>query len=442
MSEPGALPGRLERADRFGVSGWTTRATSLEVFADGRLAGVAEAERLRPDLPPGAAAFEAWFSPPLPPDSRAAIALRHADGRPLAGTPVTLAGPTPPDTTAPAAPPPDSRPLAIVIDPDRPDRNRDAGSAALISHVAALERLGWRVVFSRLAEGGAALARHGAEARLVWLHRLPSALALAAAARSACPSARIVFALADLASLREARRADIQGGTHPRGLQAAEDAAFALCDWLVTHSPVEAELLARRAPDARIALVPWHVRLVQDPEAPFAARRGIGFVGNFGHAPNLDAAVLLARGVMPQVWRVVATPCVIAGHGAPADIRALASDRVKILDSVPDIYAAFWRRLRVSAAPLRFGAGIKGKVLDSLAAGVPCVCSPIAAEGLDLPPELVAPDVPGMAARLRLLHEDEAANAAAARAGQALVARGNSEAAVDRALRPVLRGLV
>ena len=82
-------------------------------------------------------------------------------------------------------------------------------------------------------------------------------------------------------------------------------------------------------------------------------------------------------------------PCVIAGHRPPAALLARAGEQVRVLASLPDA-AALWRQVRVSAAPLRFGAGIKGKVMESLAVGIPCVCAPLAAEGIALPESLLA----------------------------------------------------
>jgi hypothetical protein len=96
--------------------------------------------------------------------------------------------------------------------------------------------------------------------------------------------------------------------------------------------------------------------------------------------------------------------------------------------------------VRVSAAPLRFGAGVKGKVLDSLAAGVPCVCSPVAAEGIGLPPALVAADPMHMADSLWRLHEDAAANAAAAKAGFAMLSDQHSAEQVVTALAAAVGG--
>ncbi len=106
---------------------------------------------------------------------------------------------------------------------------------------------------------------------------------------------------------------------------------------------------------------------------------------------------------------------------------------MRLVDTLTDTLD-LWRQVRVSAAPLRFGSGVKGEVLDSLAGGVPCVSSPIAAEGLELPAVFQAANVPAMAAALLHLHGNQAANAEAANAGLALLAARHTDAVVDRAL--------
>jgi len=204
---------------------------------------------------------------------------------------------------------------------------------------------------------------------------------------------------------------------------------------VLTHSPVEAALLRAALPQAHVACVPWATPPVPVATA-FADRPGIGFIGSYGHKPNLDAAIHLLGEIMPRVWRHAPVPLLLAGHGLPpwlAGQAEAAPGPARTLATLPDA-AAFWRQIRVSAAPLRFGAGIKGKVLDSLAAGIPCVCSPVAAEGLALPAELIAGDDAAMAAALLHLHSSEAANAAAAAGGQAALSDAD---AVVRALRAV-----
>ena len=92
------------------------------------------------------------------------------------------------------------------------------------------------------------------------------------------------------------------------------------------------------------------------------------------------------------------------------------------------------------AAPLRFGAGLKGKVLDSLAAGIPCLCSAMAAEGMDLPATLAAlatPTPEEMAAAILRLYDDEAACAALSRAGLDWIEDRFSAARIQAAMRDV-----
>jgi hypothetical protein len=202
-------------------------------------------------------------------------------------------------------------------------------------------------------------------------------------------------------------------------------------------------LLATAAPGAAVHLVPWEVR-PQPVATPFAERHGVGFIGSYGHAPNRDAAHVLVEQVMPLVWAQDATiGCVLAGTDLPASLRQAALDApgpVTVLGRI-ERPAELWNRVRLACAPLRYGAGLKGKVLDALAAGIPCLCSPMAAEGMDLPPSLapLRADGPGtmvaaMAASILRLHDDAAACAALGAAGLAFIGAAFTPASVDLAL--------
>jgi hypothetical protein len=96
-------------------------------------------------------------------------------------------------------------------------------------------------------------------------------------------------------------------------------------------------------------------------------------------------------------------------------------------------------RVRLTAAPLRFGAGVKGKVLESFAAGVPCVMTPVAAEGLALGDALVGDDAAALAALILRVHGSAALHRDAVQAGRA--ALGDfSTAAVEAGLRAAIAG--
>nr|WP_269448209.1 glycosyltransferase family 4 protein [Acetobacter malorum] len=161
------------------------------------------------------------------------------------------------------------------------------------------------------------------------------------------------------------------------------------------------------------------------------------FLGNFSHAPNTDAAIWLTEEIMPLVWRQRPDiHCTIAGADMPESVLLLAAPGVEMIGPVPDCGILF-DRTRLSIAPLRFGAGVKGKVLDSMAAGVPCVMTPIAAEGMELPKDFA--DATGetaeaLAALIVSLHDDSATHARMARVGRHFIRERHDHARIIEAL--------
>jgi glycosyltransferase involved in cell wall biosynthesis len=146
---------------------------------------------------------------------------------------------------------------------------------------------------------------------------------------------------------------------------------------------------------------------------------------------------------MPLVWREDPTiDCLLAGSEMPDAVRRLARPHVVVLGSVAKLADVFGR-VRLSVVPLRYGAGVKGKVLDSLAAGIPCVMSPIAAEGLALPASLralVGKDAAELAALVLRLHDDSAARRKASRAGLNFIRRNYNERVIASSLQAAVEG--
>ena len=376
-----------------------------------------------------------------------------------------------------------ARRRALVIDESIPDPDRDAGSSAILSHMHALRRLGHDVEIvpaHDVAAGGAALARMAALGFVAWtapwvgsveevlrrggnsyavvyVHRLAVMLKYGALIRRWCPDARLVYCVADLHHVRAEREAalvtGVAGNAAIAELREAELAAIAAADAPITHSSVEQARLAALLPGVRVHVVPWEVRLPL-PVGPAlvegaARRRGVAFVGSFGHAPNRDAAWELLEVVMPLVWaQDKSIPFLLAGSSMPAELVAAAAQAggpVEVLGQVP-VLGDLWARTLISAAPLRFGAGIKGKVLDSLAAGIPCLCSAIAAEGLGLQTGLpggalaglVQDSAAAMAREIVRLHHDPDEVDRLGAAGRAYIAAHYAAVVVDAALAPAL----
>ena len=351
---------------------------------------------------------------------------------------------------------------ALVIDVRLPEPGRDAGSEAVLSHMRALQRLGYAVSMvaaddlqtaaPALAAAGIAalgrptygsvedlLRRQAGGFDLVYLHRVPVAARYLDLVRTFMPRARVVFAVADLHHLRLQRQAQVQGRADlaraAAALRLAECTAAWSSDCVITHSAPEAERLRTLIPGANVRVVPWVVPVGPGTKRPsFGRRSGIAFIGHGAHAPNVDAARWLIEAIMPLVWQEdEAIECFLVGSDLPPAITRLEAPRVTVLGHVPDLQSVF-DRVRLSVAPLRFGAGVKGKVLTSLAARTPCIMTPVAAEGFALPSALL-PLVGGTSNMLASLilryHGDAGLCRAASRAGSGLLRSHTEDAVVD-----------
>ena len=209
---------------------------------------------------------------------------------------------------------------------------------------------------------------------------------LLSALRRHSPQARLVFNTVDLHFLRLEREA-LLSRSAPRldeafRMQQRELAAILGADCTILLSAVEQRLVGELLPGARTWVIPI-ARDIPGRTTPFAARRGAAFVGSFRHRPNADAIAAFVRDVWPLVRQRLDITLTVIGADPPPEVQALAGAGVVVAGHVADLDAAL-AGVRLTVAPLRFGAGLKGKIVSSLAAGVPCVASPVAAEGMAL----------------------------------------------------------
>jgi glycosyltransferase involved in cell wall biosynthesis len=366
--------------------------------------------------------------------------------------------------------PPHAVHRALVIDDRIPKRDRDAGSLAILSHMQSLQRLGFEVVFAAATEFAASeadcagltelgmtccgapyygsieevLRRQAGEFDVIYMHRVANASKYGELARAHNPKARRIYSVADLHHLRYARQASAEDRpelvARSNWLRFMETVAAVSADAVITHSTDEAQALAKQIPSGKIHTVRWSVPL-RPTMRPFAERSGIAFIGGYSHEPNLDAARWLIDEIMPAVRkRKPDIECFLVGSGLPEHIRRLCGNGVTAVGYVKDL-AEIFDKVRLTIAPLNFGAGVKGKVIESLAAGVPCVCTPVAAEGLEFPQALqacVADGAKGLASLVCDLHEVAAANEACGRAGLDYVGETFSDARLDAGMRAVL----
>jgi GT2 family glycosyltransferase/glycosyltransferase involved in cell wall biosynthesis len=210
--------------------------------------------------------------------------------------------------------------------------------------------------------------------------------------RMYCPGKPVVFHTADLHFLRLEREA-ILTDDFEKVRQAAKYKELELyliekADLTIVHSKFESDLLVSLGVNIqKITVAPLLIEPKEVP-SPYASRNGIMFVGGFGHSPNVDAIVHFCREVMTELYREAPEIILsIIGSNAPPQVTSLESKNVRVLGYVENVDQVF-DETRVSIAPMRFGAGLKGKVARSMARGTPVIATAVSVEGMDLEPEV------------------------------------------------------
>ncbi|MEO7271857.1 MAG: TIGR03087 family PEP-CTERM/XrtA system glycosyltransferase [Vicinamibacterales bacterium] len=175
-----------------------------------------------------------------------------------------------------------------------------------------------------------------------------------------------------------------------RLLRAFERRAMTLASATTIVSERERVLLGQIAPESSSLVVPNGIDVQAfHPPGPPSESRDVIFCGVFNYGPNEAGARWLATEVWPLVTRELSdTTLWLVGMHPTAAVRALTSDStVRVTGAVPQVQPYLWRSA-VAAAPLQLARGIQNKVLEALAAGLPCVVTPQVLEGL---PEAVRP---------------------------------------------------
>jgi GT2 family glycosyltransferase/glycosyltransferase involved in cell wall biosynthesis len=300
----------------------------------------------------------------------------------------------------------------LVIDHHLPLIDRDSGSLRMFRILTILRQLGHRVTFipdnladippygDELRKRGVEVIHHphiktvrdylrasGDNIDVVILSRCDFASKHIADVRLNAPQARVIFDTVDLHFLREEREAELaQNPELKQGALKKRQLEYELIDqadetWVV--SPVEQELLQRDRPEKCIEVVSNIIEVDSSP-SPFSLRRDILFIGSFQHSPNVDAVLFFARDIFPLVKkRLPEIKFYIIGDKAPPEVVALAGESVIVTGFQPDV-GFYFDNIKLSVAPLRYGAGIKGKINQSMGFGVPVVATSLAVEGMFL----------------------------------------------------------
>lgn len=127
-----------------------------------------------------------------------------------------------------------------------------------------------------------------------------------------------------------------------------------------------------------------HEEISLSEKVAFDQRSGLVFIGSYNHPPNIDAVKWLCLEIMPLVWASRPDITVnLLGSNLKDEVKELASDKVIVTGYVPEV-EPYFQKSRIFVAPLRFGAGMKGKIGQSLSLGLPTITTKIGAEGMGL----------------------------------------------------------
>jgi GT2 family glycosyltransferase/glycosyltransferase involved in cell wall biosynthesis len=346
---------------------------------------------------------------------------------------------------------------ALVLDAETPMPDQNAGSYAAIQEIRLLQSLGFKctfipsnmawmagytedlqrmgveVIYSPFAGSvNELLQKRGSEFDLVYVTRYYVAKQFLDAIRECAPRAKVVLMNADLHFLRELRaQLNLNGnGDLQKVMQTRQEELEVMTsvDLVLAYTEVEkAVILSHNLDLTKVAICPWVVEVPSNIPS-FGDRKDIAFLGGFNHKPNQEAVIWFADNVAPLLAKSHPKMKIrIYGSKMPSDLEIQLKKQANIqvegwVENVNEVYD----QCRVFIAPLQSGAGLKGKVADSLAHGVPSVLSPVAAEGIAISSGIdgfIASNPQEWVNKITQVYDDEAAWQKMSQAAQQLAIR-------------------
>ncbi len=201
------------------------------------------------------------------------------------------------------------------------------------------------------------------------------------------PNAKIVIDSVDIVYARLFAKAKLKNNTdyyvEAENIKNRELATYSQADLIITITPEDTDILLQDLPDTNTFIIPniHEIHASDDGKTEFPS---LIFIGIFSHEPNVDAVLYFYHEIWPQIiknhpdihWFIV-------GGNPPPEIQNLACSNIEITGYVPETLP-YLKKSWISIAPLRFGAGMKGKVGEAMAAGIPVVTTDFGAQGLDI----------------------------------------------------------
>jgi O-antigen biosynthesis protein len=327
----------------------------------------------------------------------------------------------------------------LVVDSFVPLYDRESGSQRLLHVLRLLKQIGFSVVFlpdnyaglqpytRELQQMGIEVLHHTDDATRTMQEALDAivpTLAYAWISRPdhfqkyeplvrRNPAVKVLYDTVDLVHVRKRREAELLGQPDSgwKEWQRIELACAERADATIVVTEDERTVLGGFGV-ANVHVVP-NVHVPHGDALPsFEERSGLLFIGNYSHPPNVDAVTWLCESIMPAVWeQLPSVTLTLVGSNAPDTVTRLRSSKVRVTGQVRDV-TSFFANSRLFVAPLRYGAGMKGKIGQALAYRLPLVTTAVGAEGIGLRDgrnaSIVPLDANAFADGIIRLHQDKA----------------------------------
>ena len=301
----------------------------------------------------------------------------------------------------------------LIIDSYVPLYDRESGSCRIYNIIKILKRLGYSIVFlpdnghcqepyvSELQSMGVEVVYSTSEMPDMTSHLLErlSIIDIAWVCRpELCikyldllkrnSKIKLIYDTIDLHFLRLKREKELLGSSANQqeswqSMQSREVSLAKSVQSTIVVTNVEKDILNNLG-ISNVDVIP-NIHEVYTGSLPeFEQRQGLIFIGGYNHTPNVDAVIWLCQDIMPLVWKHhPEIQVTLLGNNPPSQFKALQSDRVIVTGYIRDPEPYFLSN-RIFVAPLRYGAGMKGKLGHSLSYSLPSVITSIGAEGMGL----------------------------------------------------------
>ena len=359
----------------------------------------------------------------------------------------------------------------LIVDRFLPEHDRDSGSLRIFLIVRILTKLGYRVTFlpddlnnrgpyaSDLSSLGVTvsyrpidmekyLEREGPKFSYVILSMPEQAFKYISLVRAYAINSKVIYDTVDLHWVRFERSYKTTGSNKLLAQANFYKPIELLCascsDMILTVTPEEKEILLRENPGLKVEIIPTIHNVASREVRPFLGRKDVMFVGGYSHQPNEDAALFFISEIFPLIKQALPDVRFFILGSNPSDALLKLNSKDTVVTGYVKDLKPYFDDCCVFVAPLRYGAGMKGEIGQSMSYGLPVVTTKIGAEGIGLEDNvsaLIADDPKSFAEAVIRLYTDETLWRKCSEKAFEIIENDYTEEAVKKKISNILNSL-